>query len=104
MKKIFIFLFLTSIAVAQNTNRKFENFKKVENTLEINTSDGKYIFKSYSDKIVETSFIPKGETFDVSSHAVVLAPKTGVAKVKIRQKLHPVCNIRNFRNHSESTV
>ena len=82
MKKIFIFLFLTSIAVAQNTNRKFENFKKVENTLEINTSDGKYIFKSYSDKIVETSFIPKGETFDVSSHAVVLAPKTGVAKVK----------------------
>ena len=50
------------------------------------TSDGKYIFKSYSDKIIETNFIPKGETFDASSHAVVLAPKTGIAKVKSDKK------------------
>lgn len=82
MKKIFLFLFITSFVFAQNSSRKFENFKKVKNTLEVTTSDGKYIFKSYSDKIIETSFIPKGETFDESSHAVVLNPKSGIAKVK----------------------
>ena len=30
---------------------------------------------------METSFIPKGETFNPNSHAVVLVPKTGFAKV-----------------------
>ncbi|MBL0013868.1 MAG: DUF4968 domain-containing protein [Flavobacterium sp.] len=82
MKKIILFLLLSSCAIAQNANRKFENFKKGNNSLEVTTSDGKYIFKSYSDKIIETSFIPKGETFDASSHAVVLSPKSGIAKVK----------------------
>ena len=82
MKKFLLLFFITTIAIAQNSNRKFENFKKVNNTLEVMTSDGKYIFKSYSEKIIETNFIPKGETFDASSHAVVLAPKTGLAKVK----------------------
>jgi oligosaccharide 4-alpha-D-glucosyltransferase len=83
MKKIFLFLFITSFVFAQNANRKFENFKKTKNALEIITSDGKYIFKSYSDKIIETSFIPKGETYDPTSHAVVLTPKSGIAKVKL---------------------
>ena len=82
MKKILLFLLISSCAIAQNANRKFENFKKGNNSLEIITSDGKYIFKSYSDKIVETSFIPKGENFDESSHAVVFTPKSGIAKVK----------------------
>jgi alpha-glucosidase (family GH31 glycosyl hydrolase) len=82
MKKIFLFLLITSFVFAQNSSRKFESFKKGNNSLEIITSDGKYIFKSYSDKIVETSFIPKGENFDESSHAVVLTPKSGIAKVK----------------------
>ncbi|MCI4443590.1 MAG: hypothetical protein JHC39_08815, partial [Lentimicrobium sp.] len=61
MKKTFLLLFITSISFAQNANRKFESFKEVNNTLEINTSDGQYIIKAYSDKIVETSFIPKGD-------------------------------------------
>ena len=82
MKKILLFLLISSCAIAQNANRKFENFKKTKNALEVITSDGKYIFKSYSDKIIETSFIPKGETFDATSHAVVIAPKSGIAKVK----------------------
>ena len=82
MKKFLLLFFITTIAIAQNSNRKFENFKKANNTLEVMTSDGKYIFKSYSDKIIETSFIPKGETFDATSHAVILNPKSGIAKVK----------------------
>ena len=90
MKKIFFLFFVTSITVAQNANRKFENFKKSGNTIEINTSDGKYILKPYSDNIVETSFIPKGDpsdselakqTFNPNSHAVVLAP--GKVKTKV---------------------
>ena len=81
MKKIFFLLFITSISLAQNANRKFESFKKVKNSLEIKTSDGQYIIKAYSDKIVETSFIPKGEIFNTNSEAVVLIPKKGIAKV-----------------------
>jgi len=81
MKKILLLFLITSIAVAQNANRKFENYKKAGNTLEINTSDGKYILKPYSDNIVETSFIPKGESFNPNSHAVVLVP--GKVKMKV---------------------
>jgi oligosaccharide 4-alpha-D-glucosyltransferase len=81
MKKLFFLLLITSISFAQNANRKFESFKKVNGTLEIKTSDGQYIIKAYSEKIVETSFIPKGQTFNPNSEAVVLVPKIGIAKV-----------------------
>ncbi len=81
MKKIFFLLFITSVSFAQNANRKFESYKESSNTLQINTSDGKYIIKVYSDKIVETSFIPKGENFNPNSEAVVLSPKTGISKI-----------------------
>ncbi|WP_291102351.1 MULTISPECIES: TIM-barrel domain-containing protein [unclassified Flavobacterium] len=81
MRKIFLLLFLTSISFAQNTDRKFLNFKEIDGTLEIKTSDGLYLIKPYSEKIVETSFIPNGETFNPISHAVVLIPKTGISKV-----------------------
>ena len=90
MKKLLLLLFITSLSSAQNANRKFESFKKGNNALEIKTSDGLYIIKAYSDKIVETTFIPKGvpsdsksakQTFNPNSEAVVLAPKKGIAKV-----------------------
>jgi alpha-glucosidase (family GH31 glycosyl hydrolase) len=81
MKKLFFLLFITSLSFAQNTNRKFESFKKGNNTLEIKTSDGQYIIKAYSEKIMETSFIPKGEVYNPNSEAVVLIPKIGIAKV-----------------------
>lgn len=67
MKKLLLLLFITSLSFAQNTNRKFESYKKVNNALEIITSDGKYIIKAYSDKIVETTFIPKGDPSDSES-------------------------------------
>ena len=90
MKRIFFLLLVSTISFAQNANRKFESFKEVNNTLEIKTSDGQYLIKPYSDKIVETSFIPNGDpsdsesakqTFNPNSQAVVLAPETGIAKV-----------------------
>nr|MBP6759183.1 hypothetical protein [Flavobacterium sp.] len=60
MKKLLFLLFISSISFAQNGNRKFESFKEANNALEINTSDGQYIIKAYSEKIMETSFVPKG--------------------------------------------
>jgi oligosaccharide 4-alpha-D-glucosyltransferase len=82
MKKIFLFLLISSVSFAQNASRKLENYTKTNNSLEINTSDGKYIITPYSDKIVETSFIPKGENYNPNSHAVVLAPKDGISKIR----------------------
>ena len=79
MKKI-LFLLIPIFSFAQNANRKFESFKEINNTLEINVSDGQYILKTYSNKIVETTFLPKGETFNPVSHAVILAPKNAFFK------------------------
>jgi oligosaccharide 4-alpha-D-glucosyltransferase len=81
MKKLFFLLFISSISFAQNANRKFESFKEVKNTLEIKTSDGKYIIKAYSEKIMETSFVPKSEVYNPMSEAVVLSPKPGISKI-----------------------
>jgi oligosaccharide 4-alpha-D-glucosyltransferase len=81
MKKLLFLLFVTSISFGQNTNRKFESFKESNYTLEIKTSDGVYLIKAYSEKIVETSFIPKGEQFNSISEAVVGIPKKGISKI-----------------------
>ena len=80
MKKILLIL-IPIFSLAQNANRKFENFKENNNSLEINVSDGQYILKTYSDKIIETTFLPKGEVFNPVSHAVILNPKNGISKV-----------------------
>jgi oligosaccharide 4-alpha-D-glucosyltransferase len=85
MKKLLFLLLITSLSFAQTIGREYKSFKKVNGTLEIQTSDGQYIIKAYSDKIVETSFIPKGEKFNPKSEAVVLVPKKGIAKVSEKQ-------------------
>ncbi|MCF6346829.1 MAG: DUF4968 domain-containing protein [Flavobacteriaceae bacterium] len=74
--KLYIFLFLiTSISFAQNDKRVFKNFKKSENSFEINTNDGKYIITPYNDNIIETTFIPKGEVYNKNSHTIVIKPQ-----------------------------
>lgn len=85
MKKIVFFLLISSFSFAQNANRKFESYKAVQNTLEIKTSDGIYYIKPYSDKIVETTFLPTSEKLNPTSHAVVLTPAKAVFKVKQTQ-------------------
>ena len=81
MKKIIFFILIPIFSFAQNANRKFESFKEINNALEINVSDGQYVLKTYSDKIIETTFLPKGETFNPVSHAVILTPKNRISKV-----------------------
>ncbi len=85
MKKLILVLFISSISFAQNAYRKFESYKVVNNSLEIKTNDGQYTIKPYSDKIVETTFLPAGETFNLNSHAVVLVPEKTVFKIKQTQ-------------------
>ena len=82
MKKFLLILFCTTITFAQNANRKFINFKPNKTGIDINVSDGKYIIKSYSSNIVETTFLLTNETYNSGSHAVELAPNINIFKVK----------------------
>ena len=75
MKKILLLLVLTINLFAQNANRKFEKLIPIENGLIVKTNDGEYRVNFLSDKIIQTSFIPSGETYNEISHAVILEPK-----------------------------
>jgi oligosaccharide 4-alpha-D-glucosyltransferase len=67
-------LLASPLALAQNAERQLQGFRHNQNTLELATSDGRYLIKPYSANVVETTFIPRGEQPDPASHAVVLAP------------------------------
>lgn len=75
MRKLLLLLLITTISFAQNANRKYISHSWKNNILEIKTSDGAYQIKPYSDKIVETSFIPNGEKYNSTSEAVVKIPE-----------------------------
>lgn len=81
MKKILFLLLITSITFAQNANRNYLSHTWKNNLLEVKTSDGTYRIKAYSNKIVETSFIPNGEVFNPNSHAVIKTPEKVNASV-----------------------
>jgi alpha-glucosidase (family GH31 glycosyl hydrolase) len=82
MKKLFLLLLISSFGFAQNVNRKYLSHQFNENVLEIKTSDGTYLIQSYTDKIIETSFMPNGEKFNSDSHAVVLKPNQNSLQFK----------------------
>ncbi|NLP56825.1 TIM-barrel domain-containing protein [Lutibacter sp. B1] len=69
-----LFLLIFSFLNAQNSQREFIKYAKNASYVEIFTNDGLYRIQPYSTKIIETSFIPKGETYNPESHAVVLQP------------------------------
>ncbi|WP_282069382.1 TIM-barrel domain-containing protein [Olleya namhaensis] len=52
--------------------RAFKSVKFQNNQLNIQVSDGSYSIYFYNPEIIETTFLPTGETFDKKSHAVVL--------------------------------
>ncbi|NRT16036.1 alpha-glucosidase (family GH31 glycosyl hydrolase) [Flavobacterium sp. 28A] len=79
---IILLVFTITFSFAQNANRKYEGHATNKNTLEVNTSDGKYIFTPYATTIIATTFIPKGETNTTPSHAVVMQVENGIAKIK----------------------
>ena len=75
MKKLLLLLLISSISFAQNANRKYISHSWKNNILEVKTSDGSYLIKPYSEKIVETSFIPNTEKFNPNSQAVIKSPE-----------------------------
>ncbi|MFC5510327.1 TIM-barrel domain-containing protein [Massilia jejuensis] len=70
------------LATAQNAERQLQGFTRSQDTLDIATSDGRYLIKPYADNIVETTFIPAGERADPASHAVAMAPGQVQATLK----------------------
>ncbi|WP_081988267.1 TIM-barrel domain-containing protein [Psychroserpens jangbogonensis] len=54
--------------------RQFVSAKQNNAQLEVQVSDGSYTIQFYSKDIVETTFIPTGETVLNTSHAVILSP------------------------------
>lgn len=75
MKKLLLLLFLSSISFAQNVNRKYKSHKWDKGCLIISVTDGDYYFRVYSDKVLETSFVPKGQSLNLVSHTVVYDKK-----------------------------
>lgn len=75
MKKLLLLLLISSVSFAQNANRKYISHTWKNNILEIKTNDGTYRIMPYSENVVETSFIPNGETFNPNSQAVVKTPE-----------------------------
>ena len=81
MRKLLLLLLITTFSFAQNANRNYLSHSWKNNLLEIKTSDGTYRIKPYSDKIIETSFVPNGEIFNSNSHAVIKTPEKVKATV-----------------------
>lgn len=76
MRKSFSLLLatITFLVNAQNSQRIFEKIKFSPSITEITVNDGKYEIRYYQPDIIETAFIPKGETLKNKSHAVILSP------------------------------
>ena len=74
MKKILLILFITTFSFAQNTDRKFLNLIPKEKGIIIETNEGNYQINFLLDKIIQTTFIPKGELFSDKSDMVILVP------------------------------
>ena len=72
---IALFLFGTLSFNAQNNERYGTDIFQKGNDISIKVNDGAYKIIYYTPFIVETTFIPKGEVFNKSSHAVILKPK-----------------------------
>ncbi|MBQ4821898.1 TIM-barrel domain-containing protein [Aquimarina sp. MMG016] len=73
MKTKFLSILLLLFVITFNFScKKGDGFVVDKNEyIEIPRENGKYIIKLYSDHIIETSFIPTGETINLESHAVI---------------------------------
>ncbi|WP_103068049.1 glycoside hydrolase family 31 protein [Aquimarina sediminis] len=69
-----VIVIIISVSCKKKYLGTYQGYKNEKTHIEVFRNDGKYIIKPYSNKIIETSFIPAGETFNAKSHAVVLKP------------------------------
>ena len=82
MKKLLLLLLITSVSFAQNANRKYISHKWELGFLKVTVTDGEYRFKVFSDKIIETTFIPNGQNYNPVSEAVVIGKPIGISKTQ----------------------
>ncbi|MDI1316171.1 TIM-barrel domain-containing protein [Flavobacterium sp.] len=71
-KKLLLLLLISTVSFAQNANRKFIALTQKNGIATIKTNDGEYQIHFLSNKIVENSFVPKGQTNNLKSEAVIL--------------------------------
>ncbi|MEM6516133.1 MAG: TIM-barrel domain-containing protein [Bacteroidota bacterium] len=71
---LFTVLLFFGFVCAQNPDRIYKSHKEEDGKFTVTTSDGQYIFQFYNPEILETTFIPIGQTNDNDSHAVVIKP------------------------------
>ncbi|MDO9260352.1 MAG: DUF4968 domain-containing protein, partial [Flavobacteriaceae bacterium] len=90
---LLLMVFMGMMVFSQNPTRIYQGFTQTNQQLEVITNEGTYRIKPYNNFIVETSFIPNGETFNPNSHAVVLNPQQ--LNLKIKQNQHEIMLITN---------
>ncbi len=76
-----VIIAITNVSCKKNYTGLYQGYDDKGAYIEVYKNDGTYVIKPYSDKIIETSFIPKGESFSSQSHAVVL-DANGKAKIQ----------------------
>lgn len=83
MRQLFyIALLLCSAVVSAQGSRTYIGSEFFGDRLEIITGDGRYTITPYSENIIQTAFIPNGESYSTESHAVVMQPEKVKAKFK----------------------
>ncbi|MBP2832723.1 DUF5110 domain-containing protein [Aquimarina sp. U1-2] len=78
---------ITCVSCKKKYEGSYQGFTRKDGYLEVYKDNGKYIIKAYSDRIMETSFIPKGETYDQKSHAVTSSESK---KAKLKEDSHTI--------------
>ncbi|MEN9700514.1 MAG: hypothetical protein RLZZ301_1712 [Bacteroidota bacterium] len=78
----FVFAIVCVVLVpAQNPTRIFERIAETPTGCRIEVSDGTYMISSYSDFIFECVFVPKGHSYDSTSHVISLKASTGMMQL-----------------------
>ena len=75
MKNLLFFFFcisITQVCFSQNSDRIFISAALSEEGYRVEVEDGLYVFNLYNDFTIETTFVPKGDSVQKESHAVVL--------------------------------
>jgi oligosaccharide 4-alpha-D-glucosyltransferase len=81
---IFNFSLLIFNSFSQNPNRKYISHEITPTGIEIQVNDGKYYISYYSEKIVETTFVPQGEIYQKESHAIEM--KNSLTKLGVNNQ------------------
>ncbi len=83
LKLSILFIIFSTAFFAQNKDRTFISSEmSAHGDITVIVSDGTYTIIPYNDKIIETTFVPKGDVYNPKSHAVVLNPNASSQFIK----------------------